>query len=205
MLEWLSNKIEELKSCRIDTYFSKLEVSMQSVIDKCNRIERQLDAEVRLLTQEVAVYKGMLHSMAEAVPDMLWCKDLDGKYTYANSAIKNGLLFDDNPIGKTDIELASKAKEMFGDDNHTFGAKCANSDKIVLQILRPQRFLESGMIKGKMTYLEVFKAPYYVDGKVAGVVGGGRDMTEYVEALRVHDCSGCGKMKDIFSKYEYEG
>ena len=47
---------------------------------------------------------------------------------YANVAIKKGLLFDMNPVGKTDVELATKAKEYFGDENHTFGEKCRNSD-----------------------------------------------------------------------------
>jgi hypothetical protein len=40
---------------------------MQAVIDKCERIERQLDAEVKLLTEEVALYKGMLHIEAELI------------------------------------------------------------------------------------------------------------------------------------------
>jgi hypothetical protein len=37
------------------------------------------------------------------------------------------------------------------------------------------------------------------------VVGTGRDLTSYVEAYREQNCSGCGKMADIFKKYEYEG
>jgi hypothetical protein len=55
-----------------------------------------------------------------------------------------------------------------------------------------------------MVYLEVFKAPLYIKGKLAGVVGTGRDMTEYVEAYREHNCNGCYKMTDIFTKYEFE-
>lgn len=194
-----------LTSCSIDNYFGKLDRSMQDVIRKCERIERQLDAEVKLLTEELAKYKGMLHGVAETLPDMMWCKDLDGKYVYANMAIKRGLLFDMNPIGKTDVEMALRAKERFGNDNHTFGEKCKNSDLVVLANSKPARFLESGKIEGKMVYLEVHKAPWYVNGELRGVVGTGRDMTEYVEAYREHDCSGCYKMTDIFKKYEYEG
>ena len=203
MWEWLEKKWQEWNSCKIDNYFGKLDQSMQAVIDKCERIERQLDAEVKLLTEEVALYKGMLHSVAEALPDMMWCKDVDGKYVYANGAIKKGLLFDMNPIGKTDVEMATKAKEYFGNENHTFGEKCRNSDKIVLDTGRAERFLESGKVKGKMLYLEVFKAPWIVNGELRGVVGTGRVMTEYVEACREQNCTKCGKMADIFKKYEY--
>ena len=202
-MEWWRSLWQDFASCRIDTYFGKLDQNMQAVIDKCERIEKQLDTEVRLLTEEVALYKGMLHSVAETLPDMMWCKDVDGKYVYANVAIKKGLLFDMNPIGKTDIEMAMKAKKFFGEDNHTFGEKCRNSDKVVLETGRAERFLESGKIKGKMVYLEVFKAPWVVNGELRGVVGTGRVMTEYVEAYREQNCIRCGKMADIFKKYEY--
>ena len=203
MLDKIIEWVLKFRTCDIDVYFNKLDRSMQIVIDRCNKIEKQLDAEIKMLTNEVALYKGMLHSVAEALPDMMWCKDLNGKYIYANMAIKTGLLFDMEPEGKCDIELATVAKKYFGNDNHTFGEKCKNSDLVVLESEVPQRFLESGKIKGKMVYLEVFKAPFYVNGELRGVVGTGRDMTEYVEAFRAHNCKGCSKMTDIFKKYEY--
>lgn len=103
------------------------------------------------------------------------------------------------------MEVETKAKEYFGEENHTFGEKCRNSDKVVLDTGRAERFLESGKVKGKMLYLEVFKAPWIVNGELRGVVGTGRVMTEYVEAYREQNCNGCGKMTDIFSKYEFEG
>ena len=209
--QWWCN----ITSGEIDIYFNSLDNSMQEIIDRCNKIEKKLDADIKMLMEEVSVYKGMLHAVAEAIPDMFWCKDLDGKYIYANDAIKRGLLFSNNPLGKTDIELASNAKKIFGDDNHTFGAKCANSDKIVIDMVLLNsfkkddgRFLESGKIQGKMVYLEVFKAPYYANGKFAGVVGTGRDITEYVEAYRKNNCRSCignKDISDIFKKYEYEG
>jgi PAS domain-containing protein len=110
MLKWIKSKWQEWNSCKIDNYFGKLDQSMQAVIDKCERIERQLDAEVKLLTEEVALYKGMLHSVAETLPDMMWCKDVDGKYVYANGAIKKGLLFDMNRDGLP-MPSAASAKQ----------------------------------------------------------------------------------------------
>ena len=113
VLEMIKSWWYESQNCKIDGYFGQLDHSIQEIIDKCDRIEKQLDAEVKMLTKEVALYKGILHSVSETVPDMMWCKDLDGKYVYANLAIKVGLLFDMNPIGKTDVELAMNAKMLF--------------------------------------------------------------------------------------------
>ena len=196
--DWWQRK----SACKLDGYFNQLETSMDTLIGKCNKIEKQLETDIKLLTKELEKYKGMLTSISEALPDMMWCKDLNGKYLYANSAIKNGLLFCHDPMGKDDIELSKKAKELFGENEHTFGEKCLNSDKIIIQTGLPQRFLESGKIKGKMMYLEVYKAPLMINGKMVGVVGTGRDMTVYVEAYRN---SNYKEANDLFSKYEFEG
>lgn len=208
---------KKLKKCcaslnfwKIDKYFDKLDKWMNTLVHQLDRIENKLEIEIQMLSKEIALYKDMLESIGETIPDMMWYKSIDGKYIYTNEAIREGLLFDRNPTGKTDVELAIKAKERFGAENHTFGEKCANSDKVVIEKAlsgtfkkEDGRFLESGKVKGKMLYLEVFKAPKYIDGVLVGVVGTGRDMTEYVEALRKHNCDGCSKMKDIFKKYEY--
>ena len=92
MWEMIKNWWNGSQDCKIDGYFGKLDYAMQEILDKCDNIERQLDAEVKMLTEEVALYKGILYSVSETVPDMMWCKDLDGKYVYANLAIKTGLL-----------------------------------------------------------------------------------------------------------------
>lgn len=212
IFNYIKNYYYTLTSCPIDKYFNSIDKSMQQVLDRCSKIEKQLEEEIKILSAEVDNYKGMLNSIAEAIPDMLWCKDLDGKYIYTNSAINTGLLFDYNPIGKDDIELSTNAKLLFGNENHTFGEICGNSDLVVIEKAKlgifskeDGRFLESGLIKGKMLYLEVFKAPFYVNGELKGVVGTGRNMTDYVLAFRERNCRGCQKMDDIFKKYEYEG
>ena len=191
--------------CSIDQYFGKLDDSMQLLIDKCESIEEKLESEIQLLTQDVELYRGMLGAIAEAIPDMMWYKTLDGKYVYANNAIKKGLLLDNFPEGKDDITLAKASKEKYGEDNFTFGEVCGNSDLVIIDTLKPQRFLESGKVKGQMLYLEVFKAPLFIGGQLKGVVGIGRDMTAYVEAYRSETCKNCTKSPDIFKMFEYKG
>jgi hypothetical protein len=177
--------------------------------DKSNAIIKRIDDrfsdEMGKLERDLAFHKSMLATIGNTIPDMMWAKDLNGKYIYANKHIKDGLLFDPYPEGKTDIELAMAAKIRFGCDNHTFGEVCGNSDIEVITHPSERRFLESGKVKGKMLYLEVFKAPLYLDGKLVGTCGTGRDMTEYVEAFYAHNCGGCNKMNDIFAKYRFEG
>jgi PAS domain-containing protein len=167
-------------------------------------IRDTLEEEKNILKEEIAFYKTLSEELIANTPDMVWLKDTEGKYIVANRAIRDGLLFDSYPIGKDDITMALNAKEKYGSDNHTFGEVCGNSDLVVLDKLKAERFLEHGKVKGKTMYLEVYKFPFYVDGNLVGVAGIGRDMTDYVVAYREHNCAGCDKMRDVFRKYEFE-
>jgi len=189
----------------IEYYFTEVKNSVEALTVKLDNVACAIDNKMASLTSELSMCRNVLYTVGDTLPDMMWFKDINGVYLYANKAIKTKLLFDMHPLGKTDAEMAVQAKKYFGDRNHTFGEKCSSSDKVVLETLKPQRFLESGKLEGKTVYLEVFKAPVIVEDKVIGVCGTGRDMTEYVEAYRGDDCSKCsgGRMNDIFKKYEY--
>jgi PAS domain-containing protein len=187
----------------LGVYFDNFGKQLGEVQVSLYEVQSKLDYEIETLEKDLKLHRALLHTIGDSIPDMMWLKDMDGVYMYANKSIKTKLLFDMNPIGKNDIQMATQAKKHFGDNNHTFGEKCANSDAVVRETLKPQRFLESGNLQGRMTYLEVFKAPVFVDGVCIGICGTGRDMTEYVEAYRENDCGKCPSMNDIFKKYEY--
>ena len=127
---------------------------------------------------------GLLDLLTQHLPDMLWVKDVEGKYLYVNQAICDGLLMAKNtqePIGKDDVFFALREREAHKDrpDWHTFGELCFNSDQEVIDSKKPMKFEEYGNVKGEMLYLEVYKAPFFdADGKVIGTVGTGRDITE---------------------------
>ena len=96
------------------------------------------------------------------------------------------------------MELAYAAKEKYGDREHTFGEVCGDSDKDVLENeYESKRYVESGKVKGKMLHLEVNKSVVKVDGEIIGVVGSGRDITEYREELIEN------AQIDVFEKNEY--
>ncbi len=126
----------------------------------------------------------LLNLLTQHLPDMLWVKDIDGLYMYANKAICDGLLMakdTEEPIGKGDLFFALRERELHSDnpDWHTFGELCFNSDLDVIEKNRAMKFEEYGNVKGKLMYLEVYKAPFYdKDGKIIGTVGAGRDITE---------------------------
>ena len=126
----------------------------------------------------------LLRLLTRNLPDMLWVKDMQGKYLYANQAICEGLLMakDTNePIGKTDVFFAQRERDAHRDNPewHTFGELCFNSDLIVIEKNQAMKFEEYGNVQGKMLYLEVYKAPFYdKDGNIIGTVGAGRDITQ---------------------------
>lgn len=183
----------------------RLICNMQLLQKDIKEVKEGLRKEVESLRRDTQYHKTILDVVAEAIPDMLWLKDVDGKYMFANKKIREGLLLHPEPIGMDDLELSTRAKKIWGDGNHTFGEVCGDSDTVVLTTLQDGKFLESGKIKGEMKYFEVFKSPVYFEGILIGVCGVGRDMTEYVESFRENNCNSCGKMTDIFEKYEFAG
>lgn len=171
---------------------------LQEIHEGIQEVRDSLRMDKQLLLKELYKKDVIISTMIEKLPDMLWFKDVDGKYIYANKAIRDNLLLDDNPVGKTDLELSYAAKQEYGDREHTFGEVCGDSDKDVLENgYTGKKYVESGKVKGKMLHLEVNKSIVKVDGEIIGVVGSGRDVTEYREELIKN------KQLDVFCKNEY--
>ena len=142
---------------------------------------RQSEERSRLLA-------ALLRRMADNVPDMIWAKDLEKRYLFANRAFCRQLLNaadSDEPLGKTDMFFAQRERDSHPDDPqwHTFGELCQDSDAITLQHDGPSVFEEFGNLKGRLTYLDVHKAPFLDErGMVIGTVGSARDITERKQA-----------------------
>jgi diguanylate cyclase (GGDEF)-like protein/PAS domain S-box-containing protein len=126
-----------------------------------------------------------LKLISKHLPDMLWAKDLEGRYLYANDAICNKLLMADpkEVVGQKDVFFAQRerAKHPQNKQWHTFGELCFNSDYVVIEQMKPMIFEEYGNIKGELVYLEVHKAPLHDEnGNLIGTIGSGRDITAQV-------------------------
>ncbi len=145
-------------------------------------VTEQKMAEAALKKSEARYHKlyCMMKLMANTVTDMIWAKDLDDKYLFANKAIRKKLLMcekGESPIGKSDLYFANR--ERSAGYEHTFGQICVDSDGVVKKSRQPGRFLEDGLVRGNYLVLDVHKAPLFDEnGQLIGTVGAGRDVTQ---------------------------
>ena len=126
---------------------------------------------------------GAMRLMCDNAPDMIWAKDLEGRFLFANKATcRNRLMAKDTdePIGKTEAYFIDREKQRRPGDPqwHTLGDGHADSEKIVLESKQPGKFDEAGYVKGRFVHLDVLKAPFLDEnGGIIGTVGCGRDVT----------------------------
>ncbi len=154
-----------------------------------------------LLIKELKRRDLIIKAMIEELPDMIWFKDMDGKYVYVNKATREGLLLSNNPIGKTDVELATNARKKYGLENHTLGEMCGDSDQDVKDNKYVNKqYVESGFVKGVMLHLEVNKSLLFMDGVPIGVVGSARNISKYRNELISID-----PKYDVFKQNEFLG
>jgi len=155
------------------------------VLLTCDDITESKKIEAALRTSEEksnALYR-MVRLMTDNLPDLVWAKDMDGRYLFANKAIAEKLLVATNtnePLGQTDLYFAQRQRTAHPEDPawHTFGELCINSDAVIHASQQAQRFEEFGNVKGEFLFLDVYKAPFLDEnGNMIGTVGVGRDVT----------------------------
>ena len=143
--------------------------------------------ELEVERDKRAKERNLFLSVLDHLDDMVWAKDLDGKYIVANKAFREKFCYGitwDELQGMTDVELAKKFKKQVGEQNHTFGEKCANSDVVVQMSGLPQKFLEDGNINGKLMKLVVNKSIVVNDeNEMFAICGSGREVTEWYTSL----------------------
>jgi PAS domain S-box-containing protein len=153
-------------------------VDEQGTIQGFVGITRDIDARKRA---EIALrdLAKLMRGMADNLPDLVWAKDLEGRFLFVNQAMCDMLLKAEDtrePLGKTDLYFAQR--ERAAGHEHTFGEVCVNSDEVTLRTLEPGRFLEDGLVRGQYLALDVHKAPFHdAGGALIGTVGAGRDVT----------------------------
>ena len=145
---------------------------------------KQSDEALQASVQQSRELASLLRLMCDNVPDMIWAKDVQKRYIFANQAICDQLLMAKDvaePLNKTDIFFAQREHDKHPENPqwHTFGELCQDSDKITLERGVPSIFEEFGNIQGRYVCLEVTKAPFVDEsGRVIGTVGAGRDITK---------------------------
>ena len=166
-------------SCDVKLIRDKYDETIKAI----DEYKKELEAERDKRTRE----RNLFLSVLDHLDDMVWAKDLEGKYIVANKAFREKFCYGitwDELQGMTDIELAKKFKKQVGEDNHTFGELCANSDVVVQESKLPQKFLEDGNINGKLMKLIVNKSIVVnYKNEMFAICGSGRDVTDWFVAI----------------------
>ena len=158
-------------------------VGGDTVLSIVRDVTREVEATGSLKESEER-YKGLqelFRNMADNMMDMIWAKDVDGKFMFVNKAICERLLGASNvnePIGKDDSAFPSMLI-VDETDGASFADRCIRTDRIVLETGESMRFEEGQRLNGKELWLEVDKSPLRnTQGVVIGTVGAAREITE---------------------------
>jgi len=173
--------------CRDPSPWGEPEVELLQAAAAALSVALTNQLSTRALMESEARYRSwyrMIRLMCDTVPDLIWAKDMDRRFLFTNEAVCEKLLLARDtaePVGKTDMVFAERERATYPErqDWHTFGELCRDSDAIVMESGRPERFDEFGNVRGEHLFLDVSKAPMYDDeGRMIGTVGCGRDVTE---------------------------
>lgn len=163
--------------------FSDIERYLITTLANALSIEEDRMHTQKALRQSEDKYKNlykMLRLLADNVPDLLWAKDLEGRFIFANQAMCDKMLkclHPDEAIGKTDLEFANLERQA--GHQHTFGEISLKSDNSIKEKMAPGRFVEEGLVRNRQMVLDIHKAPFWgADGELIGTVGCGRDVTK---------------------------
>lgn len=191
-----------------------------AAIRKANEIRVTKVAEYKKRLEELQAKREeeqlLFMSVLDHLDDMVWAKDVSGEYIMANKAFREKFCYGmtwEELRGKTDVEIAKVFKAKVGNENHTFGEVCANSDEVVKRTNKAREFLEYGNINGELVKLIVNKSPVYDgDGVLFATCGSGRNVTWLHDKLEeaMEYCSSCqgselySALSKLFSDIEFK-
>ena len=158
--------------------------------DNTEEIAR-LVKELKVTQQKALKYSTMLEGVIDAMPGIVWGKDLQGRFFLTNKQLRDTLL---GGMSTADALACSaeSAADKAGITHNTLYVACAETDAVILKELKPMTFVERGFVYGEWQVYRTAKAPYYsCDGELLGTVGFGRNITSdcelIIESLRSID------------------
>ncbi len=119
---------------------------------------------------------GLLEAITTSTSDAIYAKDLEGRFIYYNrAAAELSGREPDQVIGRT-------SEQIFGE---AIGKRLSAHDQRVLQSRKPLVFEEQVMAGGRSIFIHSTKSPLFdADGRIVGIVGMSRDMSEAKSAER---------------------
>ncbi|WP_406660824.1 PAS domain S-box protein [Methanolobus sp. ZRKC3] len=123
--------------------------------------------------------KGQLRALVDTIPDLVWLKDVNGVYLTCNSKFERFFgAKEADIVGKTDYDFVGKELADFFTQN----------DRVAMEAGKPTMNEETLIYSddGHMEYVETIKSPMYdSNGRLNGVLGVGRDITQRKQAENV--------------------
>ncbi|MCK9305327.1 MAG: GAF domain-containing protein, partial [Bacteroidales bacterium] len=141
----------------------------------------------RQVTAAEESYRKLYHMftlMTDNMPDMLWAKDMQMRYIFANRSVCDnmpGTNKKEDIIGKTisGILKIGMSGEELSADYSSFIINDHNSDLMVLTSGKSLEYKDSWPEEGIMGYLNIRKAPIFNEtGEMIGLVASGHDITK---------------------------
>jgi PAS domain S-box-containing protein len=134
---------------------------------------KELEKLVSQRTNELAYKTSQLQLMFNSIPDIMFCKNINYRYTQCNKNFEKFIgVHEADILGKTDDEGAW----LYSDD----AQRISRTEKAVIdegRIIRIEEYVSSPMT-GKKCLFETFKAPIKQHNAVVGMIGIARDITE---------------------------
>ena len=140
---------------------------------KNKKMGRNLEKLVQERTKEVEVQSSTITSMFSATPDLIFCKDLNGKFIQCNKSFEQYLdLPQEEIIGRTDVAI-------FGADS-PHQAMYTETDQNVVKskkVIILEEYIYSPYLEADRLF-EVIKSPLVINDEIVGIMGIARDITE---------------------------
>lgn len=171
----------------VESTFSNLfhDLDVQAIVINFRNITDRKIAKQALIESEKKYHQfyDLTRLMTDTLPELIWAKNLQKEYIFANKAICNEFLMTNDteePIGKTDVYFSERERDKHPENPnwHTFGTICNKSDQEVLQSKTLIKVEETFYIKGALKVFETIKAPMYnEEGSIIGIVGTSKEIT----------------------------
>lgn len=164
-LSWVTNLLYSDKY-KTELYKSELDNSREG-LNRLVELTKQLDEIESSVHNE-----GLLDLITNSLGIAIWAKDINGNFLYLNDTCAEVIL-------RTTVDKAlSLTDDYFELD--ALAPVCRASDQKVLESLTSRRFIEHARYDDRDLWLDAVKSPLFMKGKLIGVIGSGKDITEAI-------------------------
>ena len=138
-----------------------------------------------------------LSAIYKSLPDVVFCKDLNGVYTSCNQKFEE-------VVGHSEVEIIGKNDNALFPDDAELAHQFMEEDKIPLneqKTITIEKFIP--FLGHSQRFQQIIKTPLMQDGKLIGLLGISKDITELYEAVEAAQAASRAK-SDFLAKMSHE-